>query len=84
MDIMPSPPILHRTLSHEDQADLDAALYFEQCNHHDTIFANYWMSNEWINYTFFRKEVHSFVKYRQSCHVNDLPTFTFYVYPIRK
>lgn len=85
MDTLPLfPPLLQRTLSHEDQAELDAALYFEQCGHHDTIFANYWMSNGWIDYTFFRKEINSFVKYHQNCHVNDLPTFTFYVQPVRK
>jgi hypothetical protein len=75
-----APPLgLSRTLSYEERADLEAAQYFQQCAHDDTIFANYWITDERIYYTFFRKTNDSFVKYTGECHVTELPLFTFYV-----
>ena len=75
-----APPLsLSRTLSYEERADLEAAQYFQQCAQDDTIFANYWITDEQIYYTFFRKENKSFVKYTAECHVTELPLFTFYV-----
>jgi hypothetical protein len=75
------PPLLTllRTLSYEQRAELDASQYFQHCGQDDTIFANYWITNEQIYYTFFRKENDSFVKYKGECHVTELPIFTFYV-----
>ena len=70
---------LQCTMSYEDRADVDAQAYFTKCEQNDTILANYWISNEWITYTFFRKEGDSFIKYKCECSTDDLPSFTFYV-----
>lgn len=75
-----APPLaLSRMLSYEQRADLEAAEYFQRCDQNDTIFSNYWITNEQIYYTFFRKTNDSFVKYTGECHVTELPLFTFYV-----
>jgi hypothetical protein len=79
---LPSQPILHRTLSHENDADDAASTYFHQCKDGDTILSNYWTTNDFITYAYFRKVGEQFIKFQTECFRPHLPAFTFYVsYP---
>ena len=77
--IFPQQPVLHRSLSHEDEADEEAAAFFHQCNDGDTIFSNYWAVGGLITYTYFKKVGEQFVKSQTECIRSYLPAFTFYV-----
>jgi len=75
----PQQPVLHRSLSHEDEADEVATSFFHQCNDGDTIFSNYWAVGGLITYTYFTKVGEQFVKSQTECILSCLPAFTFYV-----
>lgn len=76
--LFPQQPVLHRTLSHEDDADEAAAAFFYQCSDGDTIFSNYWTTCGLITYTYFTKLGDQFIKKQSECARCCLPAFTFY------
>lgn len=75
----PAPPIFHRTLSYEHDADTAASTFFPRCQEGDTIFSNYWLIDNHIIYAYFHKVGDTFMKFQKECLHSQLPTFTFYV-----
>ena len=60
----PPPPLLHRTMSHEDRGDELASRLFDQCREGETILSNFFTSLDgYTNFSFFRRENDEMVKH---------------------